>query len=35
MVLPEGIQLNALFQVLADWEIQLKHLDLDIEGPGL
>ncbi len=37
MVPLEGKKLNALFQTLADWEVQLKALEADIpkdlEGP--
>jgi len=38
MVLPEGVDLNSLFQEMADWEQQLKALErelpLSLEEPS-
>jgi hypothetical protein len=33
MVHPEGESLNSLFEELADWEHQLKHIDFDFDEP--
>ncbi len=32
---PEEKNLELLFEELQDWEAQLKHVDFDMEGPGL
>ena len=34
MVPPEGQSLNSLFETLAEWEEQLKDLDVDFDGCG-
>jgi|GEM_PF-3548847 len=34
MVPPEGQSLNTLFETLAEWEDQLKHLDVDFDALG-
>ena len=34
MVPPEGQSLNSLFETLAEWEDQLKHLDVDFDAFG-
>ena len=34
MVPPEGQSLNSLFETLAEWEEQLKHLNVDLDGLG-
>jgi len=35
MAHPGGESSNSLFEVLEDWEEQLKHVNIDLEGPGL
>jgi len=35
MVHPTGDTSNDLFEVLEDWEHQLKHIDIDFGGPEL
>jgi len=35
MVRPTGDASNELFEVLEDWEYQLKHIDIDFGGPEL
>jgi hypothetical protein len=35
LVLPEGEDLNTLFEVLADWEHRLKQENIDFEELGL
>ena len=34
LVPPEGQSLNSLFETLAEWEDQLKHLDVDFDALG-
>ena len=31
----EGSPSNSVFEELADWEHQLKHIKSELEGPGL
>jgi len=33
MVLLGRDELNSLFETLEDWEHQLKHVEIDLEGP--
>jgi hypothetical protein len=35
LVLPEGDELNSLFEVLANWETRLKQENIDFEELGL